>query len=179
MGGISFIIQNNHIPIIGKEDGGLGYESIRNSIAIEYDYYSDPLSHTDYNINKPHISIHVSGKNEKCHINHKYATTCVITERLQYNVEITSKIVYLQLDSGFWNIRVYLEDMDFPVINEILNISNYIQLDSDNSCYIGLISSCIRNLKNSNGTEIIGWKYESYKNKNRKNQSVYKYIIII
>lgn len=165
MGGISLVIQNSHIPVVGKSTGGLGYENIYNAVIIEYDYYCDTLSHVDNDINKPHISIHANGRKEKSKVNHKYSTTCVITDLLQYDVELTSKIIYKKLDSGLWNIRIYLQNMEMPIINEIYDLGNYIQLDSDNSCYIGLVSCNIPNINNTVGTEVNGWNYQSYKYK--------------
>ena len=58
--GIAFVIQNTSAFSIGQYGGGIGYSSIPNSLAIEFDTYYNP-ERNDPNDN--HISIQSNGKN--------------------------------------------------------------------------------------------------------------------
>ena len=68
--GFAFVIQNDNIEALGTGGKGIGYEGIRNSIAVEFDTYYNYENLDSY---ENHISVQTRGWRYPNHSNHSYS----------------------------------------------------------------------------------------------------------
>jgi hypothetical protein len=88
--GFAFLIQNDGRCAIGSGGYGLGYDGIRNSLAVEFDLAQNQLQEDP---NHPHIGMHTRGNepnstNEQASVVPPVATTS-LTDRRPHTVRIT------------------------------------------------------------------------------------------
>lgn len=145
--GITFILQNLSDTAIGGGGGGIGYEGLPNSIAIEFDTYNNAL---DGDPNDNHISIHTNGQSPNSQLEvYSIGATTSIPNMKDGNVH-TVKIQY----SGN-QIAVYLDDLNNSVLTTSLDIASTIALDSGRA-YVGFTGATGANYENH---DIISWVF--------------------
>jgi hypothetical protein len=124
--GFAFVIQNFSDTAVGLGGGGLGYASIPNSLAVEFDTWLNgaPEFHVPDPSNN-HISAHTNGTGAN-NADEQYSLgSTVVLPDLSSGVEQNVKIVYqpgLQV-----SLLVYLDDV--PVLNVPLNLGSKLRLD--------------------------------------------------
>lgn len=144
--GIAFVIQNTSLTEMGSYGGGLGYEGIGNSIAVEYDMYNnhDAQIITKHDQNGNHISVHTGGHglNSSLHDpNYEMGTVWDLLEMKSDGIEYWSKIRYR--DSG--RLDIYLSEnrsYDKPVLSlDGVDISSILNLREEEFAYVGFTSA--------------------------------------
>ncbi|KAJ3337084.1 hypothetical protein HDU93_001657 [Gonapodya sp. JEL0774] len=103
--GFAFVVQRERVEALGQGRGGLGYEGIRNGIALEFDTWRDPSPTADPTSN--HISLH-----HPCTSSHISSIAC--TSRvplLNSGKAFRCRVAYVHSEK---NVRVYL----LPPANE-------------------------------------------------------------
>jgi len=147
--GLAFVIQNSAPDTIGFSGGGIGYENISNSLAVEFDTFAnDSLQIEDYkDPNGNHVAVQSRGtqKNSARHnpenilaINPDIIT--LKTDSTRYFVRID----YKQVANSF---RVFLDTVEIeqdaiPVINiESLDLTELLDLTGGNRAYIGITAA--------------------------------------
>jgi hypothetical protein len=145
--GIAFVIQNAGKAAIGYAGGGLGYEGMRNSLAIEFDTYSNDSTQIEqyFDPNGNHVAVNSNGINENTSKHFPHVTLGI--RKLNFTIRTDStfyyaKIVYSLKDS---NLIVYL-DTNKNTTNEVLRINNfkignYLELDRGYRAYVGFTSA--------------------------------------
>jgi Bacterial lectin/IPT/TIG domain len=123
--GFAFVIQNWHPAALGLGGtDGMGYASIRNSVAIEFDTYSDGAATESLNLHEPHenhISVHTRGYAAGNSVNHTYSlghvagkslpdlTTGIHLVRVLYNPIFNPSVINHPAFSGAGS--AYLADL--------------------------------------------------------------------
>ena len=122
--GIAFVLQTSGINALGKEGGGLGYDGIPNSLAIEYDTYNNkdlPYNDTDGN----HIGVFCNGTginigdhNSKGNLGATNKIMQIIPDgtiyhtRIEYNAKLSKLIIYLDTNGAFTTPVLTIDSID-------------------------------------------------------------------
>ncbi len=160
--GFAFIIQNTGMNILSKQGGWLGYSFLNNSLAVEYDLFSDDsLQLVDLkDPNGNHVAVQSNG---------------IFTNSAAHNDSITlginSDIPLLQSDGTIYyskidyniqlnNLRVFLDTTDVytrPILEiDSLEIGKLLDLFEGEMAYIGF-SASTGNV--SEKFEILSWDF--------------------
>ncbi len=141
--GIAFVIQNEHSMISGSYGGGIGFEGIQNSLAIEFDTYKnvgDPYNDSDGN----HVAVFCNGSKSN-----------VPNHKLSANLGTTNNIMPLKADGTFYYaqvnynyekkiLQIYLDTTGLfltPVLEiDSLDISKLLNLENGTDAYVGFTS---------------------------------------
>lgn len=115
--GFAFVIQNNPLLREGGGGGGLGYAGISNSLAVEFDTWSNPES-ADPNAN--HISIHTRGTLR----NSDQQSNALGTVSATLDGVHTARILYTP---GL--LSVFLDNLTAPVLTVTNNLATSFPLD--------------------------------------------------
>jgi len=145
--GIAFVIQNHSKTAIGSPGGGLGYKSIPNSFAIEFDTYknADDNSENFKDPNENHVGIFCNGKNPNL-TTHGDISNLFTYESIMPLIP-DGRIFYAKIDFENNNyLKVYLDsnnNLNSPAIISIsgLDLSKLLQLDLDEFAWIGFTSA--------------------------------------
>ncbi|EAL73537.1 hypothetical protein DDB_G0268168 [Dictyostelium discoideum AX4] len=140
--GMAFVIQNDSINSLGIGGCGLGYQGIRNSIAIEFDTYptKDHCKDPDGN----HISIHTRSL-EPNSSHHRFSLgygNPKNNKPMNDGIEHECFIKYSTSngDDGDSTIDVWLDK--YQVLYKIkANIQKLLNLHENKSCFIGMTAS--------------------------------------
>ena len=130
--GIAFVIQNTSAFSIGQYGGGIGYSSIPNSLAIEFDTYYNP-ERNDPNDN--HISIQSNGKNP---ISENHIYTLGMASSIPTMEDGNPHILRIEYVQKIFS--VFLDDMSIPKIKAYVNVDSLLQLDHG-TAWLGFTSS--------------------------------------
>jgi hypothetical protein len=145
--GIAFVIQNAGNAAIGFAGGSIGYEGIYNSLAIEFDTYSNDANQIEnyFDPNGNHVAIQTmkTGKNTSEHI-------------MQANLAMNDNILPILADSTVYfakivfslknkTLSVFLDTTDNPK-NEVLHldrfeIGKYLNLDRGYRAFVGFTAA--------------------------------------
>jgi hypothetical protein len=137
--GIAFVIQNQSSSSRGINGGGIGYDGIPNSLAVEFDtsltdvetppmsMVGDPSGH--------HIAVHTRGEDpnsadEKFRIGSAYDSPSLKDGRPHF--------VRIKYDSG--RLEIYLDEPDAPVLTVRVNLSTTLAL-TNGMAWIGFTAS--------------------------------------
>ena len=115
--GFAFVIQNNPLLREGGGGGGMGYAGISNSLAVEFDTWSNPES-SDPNAN--HISIHTRGTLR----NSDQQSNALGTVSATLDGVHTARIIYTP---GL--LSVFLDNLTVPVLTVTNNLATSFPLD--------------------------------------------------
>ena len=155
--GIAFVIQNSSPDTIGISGGGLGFEGIPNSLAIEFDTYrnqGEPYNEIDGN----HVAVFCNGINPN-NSNHSAlanlgTTNSIIPIRADSTI-YHAKIVYIQNTSSF---EIYLDTTGAflkPVlVVDSLDLTKIFGLRNGVNAYVGITSATGTSYENQ---DILGW----------------------
>jgi WD40 repeat protein len=162
--GLAFVIQNSTPDTIGFSGGGIGYENISNSLAVEFDTFAnDSLQIEDYkDPNGNHVAVQSLGP-LKISARHSPENTLAINSDIMIlrsdSTKYYVKIDYKQEDESF---RVFLDTIEItedaiPVINiENFDLSELLNLTGGNRAYIGLTAATGSAWEKH---YIVDWKY--------------------
>eukprot|EP01080_Neovahlkampfia_damariscottae_P001488 gene1488-12105_t len=116
--GFALVLQNDNEKIIGKGGGHLGYEGIKNSIAVEFDTYENKDINNDPNGN--HVSIQTNF-NDPNSSNHKYSLGCLQNKipKLNNGSIHTCKVEYKNE-----SLNVFLNDLETTLISVKINLND-------------------------------------------------------
>ena len=140
--GIAFVIQNHSDIALGATGGGLGYQNIPNSLAVEFDTWrnwaGDPEFY-DYDVNDNHIGVHPLGTEPNSAGPHAAYPDALQGETtaipfLSDGQIHTAKISYV---SG--TLSVYVDDLAAPVLEVPVAIASILSLDNG-AAWVGLSS---------------------------------------
>ena len=125
--GISFVIQNTDTFAIGSFGGGIGFEGISNSIAIEFDTFKNPES--PYNDeNGSHIAVFCNGRKPNV-ANHKSKANLATTSNIPI-LKADSTVYYAKIEYNIepGMLKIYFDTTN-KFINPVIELTN-IKLDS-------------------------------------------------
>ena len=130
--GIAFVIQNSSANAIGVFGGGIGYMTIPNSLAIEFDTYPNS-EYLDPNDN--HIGIQTRGKNPN-------SPDHVITLGTSRNIPILEdgSVHVMRIDYVNNIMKVYLDEFNTPKITAYVKLDSLLDLDNQ-TAWLGFTSS--------------------------------------
>jgi hypothetical protein len=145
--GIAFVIQNAGNAAIGFAGGSIGYEGIYNSLAIEFDTYSNDANQIEnyFDPNGNHIAVQTmkSGKNTSKHI-------------MQANLAMNENVMPMLADSTIYyakiifslknkTLTIYLDTVPNPdkeVLSlERFEIGKYLSLDRGYRAFVGFTAA--------------------------------------
>jgi lectin family protein/caspase domain-containing protein len=137
--GIAFVIQNDDSSSLGKNGGGIGYDGIPNSVAVEFDTSQTPVRTPPMtNVGDPnssHIGVHTRGRDpnsadEKFVIGEPYESP-----NLKDGRPHAARISYR---SG--QLDIYLDNSDTPVLTVRVNLATTLKL-ANGTAWIGLTAA--------------------------------------
>ena len=155
--GLAFVIQNAYPKACGTNGGGIGFEGIANSLAVEFDTYKNedsPYNDADGN----HIAVFSNGKLPNT-ANHKSSA----------NLGTTNKILPIKADSTIYHAKieynsfsrkldVYLDttgSFKKPVLTiDSLNLSKFLDLQNGTYAFMGFTSATGTSYENQ---DILAW----------------------
>lgn len=120
--GLAFALQNSDPSFLGGPGGGLGYDGLPNSLAVEFDTwqngeFSDP--------SPSHISVHTAGTNAN-NVHESFSLGSFGTNPRIDDTQIhTARIEYLP---GI--LSIFLDDLNSPVLTVDVNLFELLSLDS-------------------------------------------------
>jgi hypothetical protein len=142
--GIALVIQNSNPYSLGWSGGGIGYDGIKNSIAIEFDTFSNDSTQLEnlFDPNGNHIAVQSNGANENTskHLhNIKLALNDIIPKihsdgrtyyvSVIYNPKSKTMTVYFDSTKYLSKPVIFIKDFD---------LSKLINLESNVLAYIGI-----------------------------------------
>jgi hypothetical protein len=161
--GIAFVIQNNNTKIYGGNGGRIGYDPIPNSLAVEYDLFSNDKHQIEI-LNDPngnHVAVMSLGK-EPNSCNHTSGAELGINKDI-LEIKSNNKIYYSKID---YNIepgvmRVYLSENENDYSNPIIEVKNLdltklLNLYGDEWAYVGFTSATGSSYQNH---DILSWEF--------------------
>jgi Bacterial lectin/TIR domain len=137
--GIAFVIQNQSSSSRGMNGGGIGYDGIPNSLAVEFDTSLTPVKTPPMELvgdpNNHHIGVHTRGEDpnsadEKFRIGRAYDSP-----NLKDGRPHTARIKY---NPG--RLDIYLDDADLPVLTVRVNLATTLGL-TNGMAWIGLTAA--------------------------------------
>jgi hypothetical protein len=148
--GLAFVVQNAGVSALGRGGGGLGYEGIPNSLAVEFDtWQNSDLGDTSDN----HISVHTLGTqpNSADARSLRKSTTSTAIPNLSDGAIHRVSILYLK---GIFRIDV--DNSVAPVLSVPVDLSGTLRLD-DGSAFVGFTAATGGAFETH---EILGWEFE-------------------
>jgi hypothetical protein len=137
--GIAFVIQNDSDSSLGINGGGIGYDQIPNSLAVEFDTSKTPLDTPPMKIagdpSSHHIGIHTRGEEPNQADENFRIGSFYDSPELEDGNPHTAAIKY---SSG--RLSVYLDDLARPVLTVPVDLATTLRL-ADGTAWIGLTSA--------------------------------------
>jgi len=160
--GIAFVIQNDNTSELGFWGGGIGYELIPNSLAVEYDLFANDSIQIE-NLGDPngnHLAIMSNGINPNSS-NHKSSSNLALAtnipvirsdgtiyySRIEYNQKHKQLKVYIDTTGSFQVPSLTLDNIE---INKLLNLFN------DEWAYVGFTAATGIAFQNQ---DILSWNF--------------------
>ncbi|EGC32321.1 hypothetical protein DICPUDRAFT_155735 [Dictyostelium purpureum] len=134
--GMAFVIQNNSINSMGIGGYGLGYHSIPNSVAIEFDTYPSKDHARDPDGN--HISVNTRGR-EPNSAHHRFSIACGNPKNNKPMNDGVEHECFIKYSSSEKTLDVWLDN--YQVLNKVsIDIQSLLNLDS-NKAFLGMTAS--------------------------------------
>ncbi|MBM2813522.1 MAG: hypothetical protein HW421_284 [Ignavibacteria bacterium] len=140
--GIAFIIQGDKPDTAGTSGGGMGYDGLKNSLAIEFDtYYNDSLADPS----KFHIGVFSNGRNPNSS-NHASKANLGTTANI-IPLEPNNRTYFAQIDYNVLpnKLRIFLDKTGLfenpALVIDNINLEQLLNLESGTNAYIGLTSA--------------------------------------
>lgn len=133
--GMAFVIQNDSLNALGIGGCGLGYQGIRNSLAIEFDTYRSSDHCRDPNDN--HISIQTRGKEENS-AHHRFSLG-VGNPSVKLN-DGQEHECYITYSSEKKHISVWV-DSHYVIQNVNIDLQNLLSLKDSTKAFIGMTAA--------------------------------------
>lgn len=131
--GLAFVIQaGNGTTALGAGGGGIGYDGIPNSIAIEFDTYQNTTNNDPFN---PHIGIQSNGTapNSADHGSSADLSGGPIVAIFADGNPHTAVITY----DGSATLNVYLDGATTPIASASVNLATLLALDGSTNAWVG------------------------------------------
>ncbi len=160
--GIAFVIQNEGLGVLGNYGGGIGYDAIKNSVAVEFDMFrNDSTQLFDYyDPNGNHVAVQ-SMKGEPNSAKHTKQATLGITDTIM-SIKPNGMTYYARIEYNLTPgvLSVYLNNsrkFTVPVL-EIKNfkLENYISFDRQEFAYVGFTAATANSYEVH---EILSWYF--------------------
>ena len=141
--GIAFVIQNSSKNAIGFMGGGIGYESIKNSLAVEFDTFAnDSLQIENYfDPNGNHVAIQSLGTKPNIAKHSPDAMLGMATNILPIKPDGTVYHVKIEYNIEPGKFNIYLDTNNFfgnPIISlSGFNLANTINLENGSYAFLG------------------------------------------
>ncbi|KAF2077993.1 hypothetical protein CYY_000717 [Polysphondylium violaceum] len=133
--GMAFVLQNDSLNALGIGGCGLGYQGIKNSIAIEFDTYRSSDHCRDPNDN--HISIQSRGREENS-AHHRFSLALGNPSRKLNDGQEHECYITYSLEKK--QISVWV-DSQYVIQNHSIDIPNLIALKDSRLAYIGMTAA--------------------------------------
>ncbi len=146
--GIAFVIQNTSNKALGLSGGGIGYERIKNAIAIEIDLFNNDANQIiDMNDkNGNHAALMVISNDTMLKASHGDNTLAINNDIVKIKSDGTvyyCKVVYDVINASIEFYIDTVKDYKTPALKVLnFNISDYIKLEYDKGAYFGFTSAC-------------------------------------
>lgn len=143
--GLSLVFQNFNPYPIGSSGGGIGYDGIPNSLAIEIDLFSNDSTQIEnfYDPNGNHIAIQ-SANNYSNSSKHSQGYLIAINPDIFQIYPETQYCCMVDYDSEKNSMKVFLDSsfkFSSPVLDIDLNLPLIINLDDNSESFIGFTSA--------------------------------------
>jgi hypothetical protein len=146
--GFAFVIQNNAFPAIGPAGDDMGYGSIANSLAIEFDTFQNPEA-LDPNAN--HIGIHSRGTEPNSA--EESASLALVTPSINLSDGAIHTVV-IRYAGGM--LKVFLDDLNNqPTLELPVELGTLLTLDNG-TAWVGFTSSTGGDFENH---DILMWSF--------------------
>ncbi len=160
--GIAFVIQNSSPEALGTYGGGIGYNQIPNSLAIEFDTYSNDENQIEnfFDPNGNHIAVQSNGKNPNSSF-HKDAYTLGMADSV-LDIRPNNTTYYVKIDYNIepLTLRIYIDktgDFLAPALTvSNLEINRLLDLLYSEGAYVGFTSATGSARENH---EILSWTF--------------------
>jgi hypothetical protein len=137
--GFAFVIQNDSDSSLGSNGGGIGYDRISNSLAVEFDTSKTPLDTPPMTIagdpSSHHIGVHSGGEEPNRADESFRVGSFYDSPELEDGNPHTAAIKYSR-----GRLSVYLDDLDRPVLTVPVDLATTLRL-ADGAAWIGLTSA--------------------------------------
>ncbi|MFN3270040.1 MAG: lectin-like domain-containing protein, partial [Candidatus Kapaibacteriota bacterium] len=160
--GIAFVIQNHSPFAIGNIGGGIGYDGIPNSLAIEFDTYSNDSSQIE-NFGDPndnHIAVLCNGINPN---SSKHFPPYIRGQTTQIPPIRTDGTIYyakITYDNVNQRLSIWLDTVENyttpKLVVEGIDISSELNLDGGEGAYIGFTSATGNAYENH---DLLAWSF--------------------
>ncbi len=148
--GIAFIFENAVSPTPGGVGGGIGYDGLPNSLAVEYDTYRNP-----FDPNGNHISVHSRGTAPNSADESASLGRTLAIPQMANGALHTTRIRYLPPGVGDApGLDVFLDDLSTPVLHVDVDLAQLLDLEAGNG-YVGLSAATGAGYENH---DITTWK---------------------
>ncbi|MCX7909570.1 MAG: hypothetical protein N2560_08660 [Ignavibacteria bacterium] len=160
--GIAFVIQNTSPNALGTLGGGLGYDGIANSLAIEFDTYSNDSTQIE-NFNDPndnHIAVLSNGRGTNSSKHKAPYLLAQTTSIIPINTDGTIYYGKVEYEKDKGRIKVWLDTSGnflSPVLEvERIDLTNLLSLDQWEGAYIGFTSATGNAYENH---DLLAWSF--------------------
>ena len=184
--GIAFVIQNAGIDALGFYGGGIGYDGIFNSLAVEFDTYSNDSTQIEnfYDPNGNHLAVQSNGKNANSSKHMPKIMKGMNKSILPLKADGTLYYVKIEYITVPNTLNIYLDtisNFSDPVLSvNNINLDKLLNLTDSSTAFIGFTSATGCAVENH---DILSWTFcpevsgssTDYKDKNITENSVKLY----
>jgi hypothetical protein len=143
--GVAFVVQNNALPALGRSGSGLGYEGIRNSLAVEF----DAVSSADINdLPGAHVSVQTGGALANGASDAMSITSAPAPALIDGNVH-TARVRYVP-----GTLDVFLDDLVTPAATAQVTLTNLITLENGQA-WFGIVAGNA----GSGPQDLVSWSF--------------------
>ncbi|MEZ6039525.1 MAG: Calx-beta domain-containing protein [Planctomycetaceae bacterium] len=119
--GFAFVVQNSQDDALGGVGGGLGYKSIANSLAIEFDTFQNSETNDP---NNNHVGVHTMGAAPNS--NHESASLGTVTPAFDIN---DGNIHQVKVVYQPGTMAIFLDDFVSPALTVAVDLAETLDLD--------------------------------------------------
>ncbi len=131
--GIAFVLQNSSL-FEGGIGGGIGYEGIKNSLAVEFDVFDNtPWEFPEPDAN--HVSVQSQGRNANLATHSLWMGWTPNIPDLKAGAKHTARVQYTP-----GTLTVFVDDLVRPVLTVPVRLDSLLSLD-EGKCWIGFTSA--------------------------------------
>lgn len=146
--GVVLVIQNSSATAVGAAGGGIGYEGIANSVAIEFDtffntdyfFLGNPVATGNGDSDGQHVAVHSNGAAaNSAASSSRRGQLALAANLLEDGAVHTAKVVYKTSPTPSFDI--YIDNLATPVTNIPFNLATELTLDPGGTAFVGLTSA--------------------------------------
>ncbi len=146
--GFAFVIQNVATSALGGNGGGIGYDGLPNSLAVEFDTWPNAGDISDNE-----IAVHTNGVNPNSASESFALSPGPVTPGVSFasdGIVHTVKVVY-----GNNTMIIFLDSMIIPVLTAPVNLATTLNLSND-TAYVGFTAATGAAIENH---DILSWSF--------------------